>query len=138
MDDYDIGWRDTVQFDPLTVMYIAVKPVVPVIPWQIPNSVRPLSPSDPINQVAPAMMAIDTTGNPITNQLNILTNFGYEYMIHCHLLGHEENDMMRPMAVGVALVSPKALSAVKQSGGGVKITWVDNSINETEIGRAHV
>jgi len=26
-------------------------------------------------------------------------NFGWEYVWHCHLLGHEENDMMRPIVV---------------------------------------
>jgi hypothetical protein len=52
-------------------------------------------------------------------------------MIHCHLLGHEENDMMRPMAVGVALVAPTAISATKLPSGGVTVRWTDNSINET-------
>ena len=130
LDNYDLGWRDTIQFDPLTIMYIAVKPIVPNVPWQLPNSVRPLSPSDPIDQVAPMMMGVDAAGNPVTNQTNVLTNFGWEYMIHCHLLGHEENDMMRPMAVGVALTAPTAVSAVKVSNG-VQVSFIDNSINET-------
>ena len=26
-----------------------------------------------------------------------MTNFGHEYVWHCHILGHEENDMMRPI-----------------------------------------
>ena len=26
-------------------------------------------------------------------------NFGWEYVWHCHLLGHEENDMMRPLVM---------------------------------------
>jgi hypothetical protein len=131
LDNYDLGWRDTIQFDPLTIMYIAIKPIVPDVPWQLPNSIRPLSPSDPIDQVAPMMMGVDSVGNPITNEKNVLTNFGWEYMIHCHLLGHEENDMMRPMAVGVALVAPTAISATKQANGTVVIQWQDNSINET-------
>ena len=29
-------------------------------------------------------------------------NFGWEYVWHCHLLGHEENDMMRPIKFNVA------------------------------------
>jgi len=28
-----------------------------------------------------------------------MTNFGHEYVWHCHILGHEENDMMRPLKV---------------------------------------
>ena len=26
-----------------------------------------------------------------------MTNFGHEYVWHCHILSHEENDMMRPV-----------------------------------------
>ena len=36
---------------------------------------------------------------PVTNQT---VNFGWEYVWHCHILGHEENDMMRPMVFEVA------------------------------------
>ena len=28
---------------------------------------------------------------------NVLTDYNWEYVWHCHLLGHEENDMMRPI-----------------------------------------
>ena len=37
--------------------------------------------------------------NPITNQL---VNFGWEYVWHCHILSHEEMDMMRPADAGAA------------------------------------
>ena len=26
-----------------------------------------------------------------------MANFGHEYTWHCHILSHEENDMMRPV-----------------------------------------
>ncbi|MFH1595139.1 MAG: multicopper oxidase domain-containing protein, partial [Pseudomonadota bacterium] len=41
------------------------------------------------------------TGQPLTltPTVNVMTNFGNEYVWHCHLLGHEENDMMRPLVV---------------------------------------
>ena len=28
-----------------------------------------------------------------------MTNFGWEYVWHCHILGHEENDMMRALVL---------------------------------------
>ncbi len=28
---------------------------------------------------------------------NALVNFGWEYVYHCHILSHEEMDMMRPV-----------------------------------------
>ena len=41
------------------------------------------------------------TGQPITTTptTNVMANFGHEYVWHCHILGHEENDMMRPLRV---------------------------------------
>jgi len=140
---YDLGWRDTVQFDPLTILYVAIKPVVPVLPWAIPNSIRPLSPSEPLHAVGMMMATSDPTNNPVT-QTNELVNFGWEYMIHCHLLGHEENDMMRPMVAGVVINAPLNVTTAvttRTSGGtrgrpvvttkAVTVSFVDNSINET-------
>jgi hypothetical protein len=43
------------------------------------------------------------TLDPLTGQgitlTNAMTNFGQEYTWHCHILGHEENDMMRPLVL---------------------------------------
>ena len=39
-----------------------------------------------------------TRRSPIVNQL---VNFGWEYVYHCHILSHEEMDMMRPVSVAV-------------------------------------
>ena len=61
---------------------------------------------------------------------NQLVNFGWEYVWHCHLLGHEENIMMRPVVVGVAPKSASGLTATLVSGKP-KLTWADNSANET-------
>jgi hypothetical protein len=111
---YDLGWRDTVQFDPLTILYIAVKPVVPIVPWSLPNSIRPLSASEAIDMPGMMMSASDPANNPVT-QTNVLVNFGWEYMVHCHLLGHEEGDMMRPIVVGVVLNTPELTSVTKKT-----------------------
>jgi FtsP/CotA-like multicopper oxidase with cupredoxin domain len=144
---YDLGWRDTVQMDQLTVIYLAIKPIVPIVPWQLPNSIRPLSPSDtlfasdgisPITTQNMNMSTFDPTNTGVTIA-NQLVNFGWEYMFHCHILGHEEGDMMRPIPVGVVLTAPTAVqdsttSYVAASGSvaaHVNVSFVDNSINET-------
>ena len=140
---YDMGWRDTVQMDQLTTIYVAIKPIVPIVPWQIPNSLRPLDPQtnmfaangSPITTQDPMMAAFDPSNTPVV-AFNQLVNFGWEYMFHCHILGHEEADMMRPIPVGVVLTSPTALTTtyVAASGGAgahVDVTFTDNSINET-------
>jgi len=66
-----------------------------------------------------------------------MVNLGWEFVWHCHLLGHEENDMMRPVALTVAPdTAPSALvaSGLPVAGGlpSVILTWTDNSANETE------
>ena len=66
--------------------------------------------------------------------MNQLVNFGWEYVYHCHILSHEEMDMMRP--VSVALPPNKAtglVSSITGSGNNARVvlTWSDNSINET-------
>ena len=43
---------------------------------------------------------------------NTPINFGWEYVWHCHILSHEENDMMRPMQYNV----PRALPAAAMLG----------------------
>jgi hypothetical protein len=60
-------------------------------------------------------------------------NYGWEYVWHCHILGHEENDFMRPMILNVATTLPTAPAGlnVANSGGGLKLTWVDHSSDET-------
>ena len=55
-----------------------------------------------------------------------MQDFGWEYVWHCHLLGHEENDMMRPMVFEVAPAAPTALGATPSSGS-VALTWTDNA-----------
>ena len=66
---------------------------------------------------------------------NHLVNFGWEYVRHCHILSHEEMDMMRSQAVGVAPAMPSDLG-VHTVGSGTSttkhVTWVDGSANETD------
>jgi hypothetical protein len=52
-----------------------------------------------------------------------LTDFDNEYVWHCHILGHEENDFMRPFIFHPAVQTPDAPGSVTKSGDTV--TWVD-------------
>jgi hypothetical protein len=71
------------------------------------------------------------TNNPIT-VINQMYNFGWEYVWHCHLLGHEENDMMRPM---VFTVQPVAIPTLTGSANAsplnvvLKWTYTQNPLN---------
>jgi FtsP/CotA-like multicopper oxidase with cupredoxin domain len=60
------------------------------------------------------------TGGGI-NYTNVNNQFGQEYMWHCHLLGHEENDMMRPMTFQLAAARP-IITDVSYAGGTTTVT----------------
>jgi hypothetical protein len=141
----ELGWKDTVRVSPLEDTIVALRPLVPQIPWDLPNSIRLLDPSMPDGAVLASStqaeaaglvpMAFDPTGEPI-DIFNHYVNFGWEYVMHCHILSHEEMDMMRPVAVGVAPLAPSDLSAVLSGSGKnqiVTLTWLDNSLNDTSF-----
>ncbi|MCA9983646.1 MAG: multicopper oxidase domain-containing protein, partial [Anaerolineales bacterium] len=138
-DPNELGWKDTIRVSPLEDTIVAVRPIIPHFPFEIPNSVRLLDPSMPegayiANTTAQEAMglpifAFAPNGEPI-DIINHYINFGWEYVWHCHILSHEEMDMMRPQVVGVAPPAPTDL-ALALAGDMVTLTWTDNSINET-------
>ena len=119
----EIGWKETIRMNPLEDIIIATRPIIPVLPWPIPNSIRPFDVTEPVTATR---SAIDPLNNAVTIH-NDPINFGWEYVWHCHLLGHEENDMMRPMIIAVP-PEPPTLSVSLSGGVNVKLDWVDNSL----------
>jgi hypothetical protein len=99
-DPNELGWKETIRMNPLEDAIVALRPITPSLPFQVPNSIRPMDVTSPIGSTM-GFTNIDPNGNPVT-VTNQLVNYGWEYVWHCHLLGHEENDMMRPMIIGVA------------------------------------
>jgi hypothetical protein len=98
---------------------IALRPIVPTLPWKLGDSVRPIEPSVPLGGTF-----MDANGAPVTN---VVANFGWEYVWHCHLLGHEENDMMRPIVFQVSPAAPSTLTAAAAAGPvRVNLAWVNN------------
>jgi FtsP/CotA-like multicopper oxidase with cupredoxin domain len=131
-DANELGWKDTVRMNPLEDIIVALRPMAVTTPFKVPNSVRPLDPARPIGSTLD-FTNVDPLGNPIT-VTNQLTNFGWEYVWHCHLLGHEENDMMRAQAVAAPPDKPTGLAATRLNGNaGVRLNWIDNSANETSF-----
>ncbi|MFK5636176.1 multicopper oxidase domain-containing protein, partial [Ornithinimicrobium sp. LYQ103] len=145
-DPTELGWKDTVRISPLEDTIVAVRPIIPPIPqdWGgLPNSVRLLDPSMPAGAYIAnttqqeamnlPLMAFNPDGEPI-DVVNHYVNFGWEYVLHCHILSHEEMDMMRSQAVAVNPVAPSFVSAVRSGNPGDRlytVTWTDNSKNET-------
>ncbi len=131
-DANEMSFKDTVRMNPLEDIIVALRPIKQTLPWQLPNSVRPLDVTQPVGA---AMMNeftnVDPTNQPAT-VTNALVNFGFEYVWHCHILGHEENDMMRAMILAIPPLAASNLTTSTQTGTrAVTLTWVDNSLNET-------
>lgn len=136
----EIGWKDTVRISPLEDTIVAVRPVAPALPFGVPNSIRPLNPAIPIGSqmgfssvdpvtgqayVAPSIWA--PGGDPnwpnATGVHNILWDFGWEYVWHCHILSHEEMDMMRPIILQVDTLAADNFTLTDNGGGS--LSWTD-------------
>ncbi len=112
--------------NPLEDAIVALRPVSPSLPFKIGDSIRLYDPTMPEGSTFPSLDPV--TGNPIT-VTNEPFNFGWEYVWHCHLLGHEENDMMRPMVFEVSPAAPTTLTVSQTATAPPEVTaaWVDNS-----------
>jgi spore coat protein A len=71
------GWKETVRMNPGEVTRVVMKFDLPHVPFTIPNCDRA------------------TLGLPQPPAGKIY----HEYVYHCHILEHEEHDMMRPLVV---------------------------------------
>lgn len=132
-DANELGWKDTLRVSPLEDTIVALRPIIPVVPFDLPNSVRPLNPMMPLGSTL-MFNSTDANADPTGPIVNELVNFGWEYVWHCHILSHEEMDMMRPISVAVPPKSPTGLSGTVTASGTnrlVVLTWTDNSANET-------
>jgi FtsP/CotA-like multicopper oxidase with cupredoxin domain len=157
----ELGWKDTVRVSPLEDTIVAMRPIIPDLPapvdptdpndpfidWAggLPNSIRLLDPSMPEGMYLDGanttqreamglpIMAFNPDGEPV-DIVNHYVNFGWEYVYHCHILSHEEMDMMHAQVVGVAPAAPVIVSAIQSKVQGnyqYLVTWTDNSKNET-------
>jgi FtsP/CotA-like multicopper oxidase with cupredoxin domain len=136
-DANELGWKDTVRVNPLEQTIVATRPMAPTFPFDIPNSVRLIDPTMPegVTLAGPPGGFSDPTAEPVT-VINHYVNLGWEYVWHCHILGHEEMDMMHILSFGVAPKAPTNLTAVVVLNGGnptAQLNWQDKSLSETNF-----
>jgi spore coat protein A len=72
-DPLELGWKDTIKMNPGEVTSIIMKFDLAPVPFNVPESPRK-----------------DMEGKTVG---------GNEFVWHCHILEHEEHDMMRPLVV---------------------------------------
>ena len=132
-DDNELGWKETVRMNPLEDCIVAARAISPTnLPFMVPDSVRPLNPARPLGSLQGFSNLDPLSGNRFVPAIsNVMANFAWEYVWHCHILAHEENDMMRPLVMQVSPASPSNLRATAGTTGTVTISlaWNDNSPN---------
>ncbi len=130
----EMGWKETVMMSPLEDIIVAVRAKKPTLPgFGVPLSQRLLDPTQPEGSPFGFTQIDPVTGNPkvVTNRMQ---NFGWEYVWHCHILGHEENDFMRPIIFNanevLAAAPTLAPPVVSADGSTATLSFVDRSDTE--------
>jgi hypothetical protein len=123
-EDNELGWKETVRMNPLEDCIVALRVRAPKQEFGIPDSIRRLDPTMTPDFVG--FKNVDPNGNPIT-VTNDFFNFGWEYMWHCHILSHEEMDMMRPIKFNVARSLPAAPVLTVLGPSVAILTWTDGT-----------
>jgi len=139
-EDNELGWKETVRMKPLEDIVVAFRPISPRLPFSLSNNLRVLDPTKDATALVPTtdLAAGQPNQGNLGNIINVSNNnggafydYGWEYVWHCHILGHEENDFMRPLVLTVASTVPTAPSNLAATFGGVvNLTWADNANNE--------
>ena len=148
-DSNQLGWNETVRTEPFTSVVVALRTKNVPIPWELPNSIRALDTTTYLGAVNGPVGCINnpfalqaligpvcvpfTQTDPTANAVNItnaLVNFGSEYVYHCHLLSHEEHDMMRPISFAMP---PKKAPTLARVSTNAFLTITDHSFNETDF-----
>ncbi len=151
-DANELGWKETVRMNPLEDIIVALQPKTMTLPFTVPESVRS---EDTTSSAAGTITVINPfgapgggqAGNPITIP-NTPQSFGWEYVWHCHILGHEENDFMRPfvlLAPNAAPAAPTLLAAAlvpptlpATAGNSVRLNWTDNAVLDPQAPNKNV
>ena len=123
----ELGWKDVVRMNPLEMDFVALRPMSQNLPFPVPDSTRLFDVTKPAGADV-AMTAFDPQNNAAP-QINAEVPMGWEYVWHCHLLGHEENDMMREQVFQVPPQTPVNLTAFATRTGNV-LKFTDMSLSE--------
>lgn len=132
-DPNELGWKETVRTNPLEHLIVAMRPYAPNLPFDVPNSIRPIDVTKPLGTTLMGGPGgfIDPLGTRV-NVVNHNINFGWEFVWHCHILSHEEMDMMHALIFAMAPKTPTNLTATWLNGPRrAVLTWTNAAANAT-------
>ena len=128
----EMGWKETIDMHPLEDIVVAVRPKRPVAPFGLPLSIRYRDPTQVAGTTNSFTQTNLATGIIPFPGSNVVASFGWEYIWHCHMLGHEENDFMRPLVFAVTnnRLNPITVTARREtSPSRLILTWKDTNPN---------
>jgi len=138
----ELGWKETVKMSPLEDVLVALRAKRPTLRqssangsfragagFGLPNSVRRQDPSQPEGAMFGFTQIDPNTGLPAP-MANMTADYGWEYTWHCHILGHEENDFMRPWKFNAREAAPLAATGLALDLVTGVLSWTDNADTE--------
>lgn len=140
----EFGWKETVMMNPLEDVVVAIRAKRPTTNgFGLPESYRLMDPTQPQYAMTGFTQIDAATGTPAI-VYNDYQNYNWEYVWHCHILGHEENDFMRPIAFDPMDAVPVAPDLFADSARASNVTntvvvapkanpilyWNDNATTE--------
>lgn len=135
----ELGWKETIKMNPLEDIVVAISPKTPRIPFGVMESTRKQDPAQAIGGTAgftqvDLNQGLDANGNVTNPNFGLAVPAGtvrnrnefyeWEYVWHCHILGHEENDFMRPLVFQYGATAPSAPTNFQATPEGV-LSWGD-------------
>lgn len=155
----EVGWKDTVRLNPLEDVLVAMRPKHPAIPFGMPRSKRSQDPSlalgaagtpvvsgnvvgnlngarfttDP-GVVSPTGVALlTTTVNTATINGSATLDYDNEFAWGSAILGHSEDDFIRPVVYNMNVTVPDAPSNLTDPLGNGTLTWTDPTPAATSL-----
>ncbi len=146
----EVGWKDTLRLNPLEDVIVAMRAKHPAVPFGLPASIRAQDPSIPLGATAstnlkssqlpfladPGVLSpqgaslLTTTVNTNvvvdnTSATSAKSTLGYdnEFTWATAVLGHSEDDFIRPVVYHPTVTAPVAPTSLAGSAGA--LTWVD-------------
>jgi FtsP/CotA-like multicopper oxidase with cupredoxin domain len=138
----EIGWKETIKMHPLEDVVVAARAKTPTLKgvttsvngsstngFGLPVSNRLMDPTQQAGSMLGFTQINPVDGTPLT-VVNAMANYGWEYVWHCHILGHEENDFMRAVVYNANETPPAAPTNLVFVPGANKLTWTDAATTE--------
>jgi hypothetical protein len=125
----EVGWKDTLRLNPLEDVIVAMRAKRPSVPFGLPQSKRLLDPSKPVGTTGAAAsglgFTVATGVTPLPAVSNVQDNFDNEFAWGSAILGHSENDLLRPVIFRPTVAVPDAPTNLTDPLGNGTLTWTD-------------